>query len=63
MGTADAFVCFEQRVPELLMVALSMIMMDEFGDGPAQRLLTEEDLPSQVLALDRAKEMTLDDAA
>ena len=53
METADAFFCFEQRVPEPLMVALSMIMMDELSDGPAQRLLTEEDHPIQALALDR----------
>ena len=53
MGTADAFFRFEQRVPEPLMVALSMIMMDELSDGPAQRLLTEEDHPTQALALAR----------
>jgi len=35
------------------MVALSMIMTDELGDGPAQRLLTEEVHPIQALALDR----------
>ena len=37
--TADAFFRFEQRVPEPLMVALSVIMMDEFSDGTAQRWL------------------------
>ena len=51
--TADAFFRFEQRVPEPLMVALSVIMMDELSDGTAQRLLTEEDHPLQALALDR----------
>ena len=51
--TADAFFRFEQRVPEPLMVALSVIMMDELSDGRAQRLLTEEDHPLQALALDR----------
>ena len=35
------------------MVTLSMIMMDELGDAPAQGLLTEEDHPLQALALDR----------
>ena len=35
--TADAFFRFEQRVPEPLMVALSVIMMDELSDGTAQR--------------------------
>ena len=35
--TADAFLCFGQRVPEPLMVALSIIMMDELSDGPARR--------------------------
>ena len=49
--TADAFFRFEQRVPEPLMVALSVIMMDELSDGTAQRLLTEEDHPLQALAL------------
>ena len=43
--TADAFFRFEQRVPEPLMVALSVIMMDELSDGTAQRLLTEKDHP------------------
>ena len=43
METSDAFFRFDQRVPEPLMVALSMIKMDELGDGSAQRLLTEED--------------------
>jgi len=28
-------------------------MKNELGDGPAQRLLTEEDHPIQALALDR----------
>ena len=51
--TADAFFRFEQRVPKPLMVALSVIMMDELSDGTAQRLLTEEDHPLQALALDR----------
>ena len=51
--TADAFFRFEQRVPEPLMVALSVIMMDELSDGTAQRWLTEEDHPLQALALDR----------
>ena len=41
MGTADTFFRFGQRIPEPLMVALSMIMMDELSDGPAQRLFTE----------------------
>ena len=31
VGTADALFRFDQRVPEPLMVALSMIMMDELG--------------------------------
>ena len=53
MGTADAFFRFDQRVPEPLMVALSMIMMHELSDGPAQRSLTEEDHPLQALALAR----------
>ena len=53
VGTADAFFRFEQRVPEPLMVALSVIMTDELSDGTAQRLLTEEDHPLQALALDR----------
>ena len=53
MRTADAFFRFEQRVPEPLMVALSVIMMDELSDGTAQRLLTEEDHPLQALALDQ----------
>ena len=35
--TADAFFRFEQRVPEPLMVALSVIMMDELSDGTTQR--------------------------
>ena len=51
--TADAFFHFEQRVPKPLMVALSVIMMDELSDGTAQRWLTEEDHPLQALALDR----------
>ena len=51
--TADAFFRFEQRVPEPLMVAFSVIMMDELSDGTAQRWLTEEDHPLQALALDR----------
>ncbi len=51
--TADAFFRFEQRVPEPLMVALSVIMMDELSDGTTQRLLTEENHPLQALALDR----------
>ena len=51
--TADAFFRFEQRVPEPLMVALSVIMMDELSDGTTQRWLTEEDHPLQALALDR----------
>ena len=53
MRTADAFFRFEQRVPKPLMVALSVIMMDELSDGTAQRLLTEEDHPLQALALER----------
>ena len=53
METADAFFRFEQRVPQPLMGAFSMIMMGELGDGPAQRWLTEEDHPIQALALDR----------
>ena len=53
VGTADAFFRFDQCIPEPLMVALSMIMMDELGDGTAQRWLTEEDHPLQALALDR----------
>ena len=53
VGTADAFFRFDQRVPEPLTVAFSTIMMDELSDGPAQRLLTEEDRPLQALALDR----------
>ena len=51
--TADAFFRFEQRVPTPLMVALSVIMMDELSDGTTQRWLTEEDHPLQALALDR----------
>ena len=51
--TADPFFRFEQRVPEPLMVALSVIMMDELRDGTTQRWLTEEDHPLQALALDR----------
>ena len=51
--TADASFRFEQRVPEPLMVALSVIMMDELSDGTTQRSLTEEDHPLQALALDR----------
>ncbi len=51
--TADAFFRFEQRVPKPLMVALSVIMMDELSDGTTQRWLTEEDHPLQALALDR----------
>ena len=39
--------------PEPLMVALSVIMMDELSDGTAQRWLTEEVHPLQALALDR----------
>ena len=35
--TADAFFRFEQRVPEPLMVALSVIMTDELSDGTTQR--------------------------
>ena len=53
METADAFFRFDLRVPEPLMVALSMTMMDELGDGPAQRLLTEENHAIQALALER----------
>ena len=49
----DAFFRFEQRVPEPLMVALSVIMMDALSDGTAQRWLTEKDHPLQALALDR----------
>ena len=49
--TADAFFRFEQRVPKPLMVALSVIMMDELNDGTAQRWLTEEDHPLQALAV------------
>ena len=51
VGTTDAFFRFEQRVPEPLMVALSVIMMDELSDGTAQRWLTEEDHPLQALAV------------
>ena len=51
--TADAFFRFEQRVPKPLMVALSVIMMDELSDGTTQRWLTEEDHPLHALALDR----------
>ena len=51
--TANAFFRFEQRVPEPLMVALSVIMMDELSDGTAQRWLTEKERPLQALALDR----------
>ena len=53
VGTTDAFFRFEQCVPEPLIVALSVIMMDELSDGTAQRWLTEEDHPLQALALDR----------
>ncbi len=49
----DAFFRFEQRVPEPLMVTLSVIMMDALSDGTAQRWLTEKDHPLQALALDR----------
>ena len=45
MTTSDAIVRFDQPVIEALMIALSMIMRNEFGDGPAKRLLTEEDHP------------------
>ena len=36
--TGDTFFRFDQRVPQPLMVALSMIMMDELGEGLAQLL-------------------------
>ncbi len=51
--TAHALVRFDQRVLQPLMISLSMIMRSEFGDGPAKRLLTEEDHPIQALAFDR----------
>ena len=36
IGTADAFLRFDQCVPHPFMVALSMIMMDELRDGPGR---------------------------
>ena len=51
MTTSDAIVRFDQPVIEALMIALSMIMRNEFGDGPAKRLLTEEDHPVEALLL------------
>ena len=43
--TADTLFRFGQCVPEPLMAALSMTMMDELSDSPAQRWLTEEERP------------------
>lgn len=51
--TAHALVRFDQRVQKPLMISLSGIMRNEFGDGPAKRLLTEEGHPIQALAFDR----------
>ena len=45
--TADAFFRFEQRVPEPLMVALSVIMMDQLSDGTTQRWLTKKIIRSK----------------
>ena len=53
MTSSDAIVRFDQPGSEALMVALSVIMKNELGDGAAQRLLTEEDHPIQALALER----------
>ena len=59
VGTADGFFCFEQSVPQSLMVALSVIMMDELGDGTVHRLCTEAGPKLSVLPLLSVGEMTL----
>ena len=53
VGTAHVLVRFDQRVFETLMVALSMIMMNEFGYGSSQRLLAEENHPVETFAVYR----------
>ncbi len=51
--TAHVLVRFDQRVFETLVVALSMIMMNEFGYRSSQRLLAEENHPIETFAFYR----------
>ena len=50
MTTSDAIVRFDQPVVEALMIALSVIVRNEFADRSAQGLLAEEDRPIQAFA-------------
>ena len=46
----------EQLVPLALMISLQVIMLDEFSESAAKRLLAEEDHAPQALVLYRADE-------
>jgi hypothetical protein len=46
----------DQLIAKALVIALSMIVDDEFGDSLTQRRLPDEDHPIQAFFLDRAHE-------
>lgn len=43
----------DEFVPEALVVALTMIVLDGLGERPAQVVFAERDDPAQTLVLDR----------
>jgi hypothetical protein len=44
----------DEFVPEALVVALTMIVLDELGERPSQVVFAERDDPAQTLVLDRS---------
>jgi hypothetical protein len=47
---------FDQLVPKALVIALAMVMLDEFRDHPSQMTFSERDYAVEALVFDRAYE-------